>query len=192
MYSKKQNLVIGFHGCDESVLYNLLNHKSEMFRSQNDYDWLGPGMYFWQENLLRAHQWAQDNRRQPAVLGALIDLGECLDFVDSDYIKLLLPAYKTLKAEVKTAGTMMPKNTLSPDRKLRKLDCAVIKKIHEHREWTAQSPYDTVRGVFWEGKKVYPTSGFKEKNHIQICVYNPNSIKALFIPRVKTIDWRIP
>lgn len=43
--------------------------------------------------------------------------------------------------------------------------------------------YDSVRGVFWEGKPLYPNAGFAEKNHIQICVCNPNCIKGYFLPR---------
>ncbi|TSA32147.1 MAG: hypothetical protein D4R64_16610 [Porphyromonadaceae bacterium] len=41
----------------------------------------------------------------------------------------------------------------------------------------------SVRGVFFEGKELYPNSGFREKNHIQICVRNPNCIKGYFLPR---------
>ena len=37
--------------------------------------------------------------------------------------------------------------------------------------------------IFWEGKPLYPNAGFAEKNHIQICVCNPNCIKGYFLPR---------
>ena len=40
-----------------------------------------------------------------------------------------------------------------------------------------------MRGVFWEGEDLYENAGFKEKNHIQICVRNSNCIKGFFIPR---------
>jgi len=40
-----------------------------------------------------------------------------------------------------------------------------------------------VKGVFWEGHSLYPNAGFAEKNHIQICVCNPNCIKGYFLPR---------
>ena len=43
--------------------------------------------------------------------------------------------------------------------------------------------YDSVRGVFWEGDDLYPGAGFKEKNHIQIAIINPNCIKGFFLPR---------
>jgi len=36
----------------------------------------------------------------------------------------------------------------------------------------------------WEN----PGAGFKEKNHIQICVRNRNCIKGYFLPREKAAD----
>ena len=35
----------------------------------------------------------------------------------------------------------------------------------------------------WLGNDLYPNAGFKEKNHIQIAIRNPNCIKGYFIPR---------
>ena len=42
--------------------------------------------------------------------------------------------------------------------------------------------FDSVRCAFWEGEELYPGAGFKEKNHIQICVRNHNCIKGYFRP----------
>lgn len=70
----------------------------------------------------------------------------------------------------------------------RKLDCAVIEGIHS----VHKKSFDTTRGVFWEGDFPYKTAGFREKNHIQICVRNPNCIKGYFIPRDEDLDWLMP
>lgn len=43
-------------------------------------------------------------------------------------------------------------------------------------------PFDSVRGIFFEGDSVYPQSCFYEKTHIQICITNPNCIKGYFSP----------
>jgi hypothetical protein len=40
--------------------------------------------------------------------------------------------------------------------------------------------FDSVGGVFVEGKELYPSAGFREKNHIQLCIRNPNCIKGYF------------
>ena len=50
LYSRRANLVIGFHGCDRSVVEKVI--------STNDYDWLESGIYFWENNEERAWQWA--------------------------------------------------------------------------------------------------------------------------------------
>jgi hypothetical protein len=37
--------------------------------------------------------------------------------------------------------------------------------------------------VFTEGGPAFPGAGIQEKNHIQICIRNSNSIKGFFLPR---------
>ncbi len=65
----------------------------------------------------------------------------------------------------------------------RYLDCAVIESIHQFNKDKNKPEFDSVRGVFFEGNELYPNAGFKEKNHIQIALRNPNCIKGYFIPR---------
>ena len=90
LYSRRSNLIIGFHGCDKSVVEDVISGKTDLIASTNDYDWLGSGIYFWENNEERAWQWANDlakrknsQVRVPAVIGALIDLGYCFDLTDS-------------------------------------------------------------------------------------------------------------
>jgi hypothetical protein len=66
---------------------------------------------------------------------------------------------------------------------LRELDCAVIETLHKIRKDENLQMFDSVRGVFWEGRELYPNAGFREKDHIQICIRNPNCIKGFFYPR---------
>jgi hypothetical protein len=56
----------------------------------------------------------------------------------------------------------------------------------------ATKKFDSVRGVFWEGKELYPGAGFMERNHIQICLRNPNCIKGFFIPRAFDGKYELP
>lgn len=81
---------------------------------------------------------------------------------------------------------------LLPEFLIRKLDCAVIQTAHQISKQAVGSSYDSVRGVFWEGKPLYKGAGFKEKNHIQICVCNPNCIKGYFRPRKMNVGFRNP
>jgi hypothetical protein len=85
MYASLPNFIIGFHGCDKSVAGDVINGNTTLIASQNDYDWLGHGIYFWENNPNRAFEYAQmlkDNPgrtkgmvNKPAVVGAIIDLG---------------------------------------------------------------------------------------------------------------------
>lgn len=43
LYSTRPSLVLGFHGCDQSVVDKVIAGKEELLASNNDYDWLGPG-----------------------------------------------------------------------------------------------------------------------------------------------------
>ncbi|HEV9036455.1 MAG TPA: hypothetical protein VGQ51_07545 [Puia sp.] len=55
-----------------------------------------------------------------------------------------------------------------------------------HRARHGEPPFDSVRGVFVEGRELYPGAGFQDKNHIQICIRNPNCIRSFFLPRRET------
>ena len=79
LYSRRSNLIIGFHGCDESVVRKVVNGEEDLIPSTNDYDWLGNGIYFWENNEARALQWATElskrkgsSIKKPAVVGAII------------------------------------------------------------------------------------------------------------------------
>jgi len=99
LYSKRSNLVLGFHGCDQSVVDKVLTGSEMLIESTNDYDWLGHGVYFWENNKERAFEFAQVNSKRinsniinPAVIGAVIDLGYCMDLIDSEFLNELKEA----------------------------------------------------------------------------------------------------
>ena len=202
LYSRRSNLVIGFHGCDQSVVEKVIAGKTELLASTNDYDWLGSGIYFWENNEERAWQWATELSKRsnssiktPAVIGAVIDLGYCFDLTDSSYLQELKNAYDVLKETCHNLDKELPKNKPignSDELLLRRLDCSVVQTALELNKKANVHPYDSVKGVFWEGQELYPNAGFREKNHIQICVCNPNCIKGYFLPREINQDYPNP
>lgn len=128
---------------------------------------------------------------KPAVLGAVIDLNYCLNLFDSASLLLVKQSYELLRIKAK----ILPENKKSRDNSdllLRKLDCAVIETLHAFNRANNYRPYDSVRGGFSEGQELYPNAGFKDKNHIQICVRNPNCIKGYFIPLEPIEDYVMP
>jgi hypothetical protein len=186
------SFVLGYHGCDETVAGRLL--AGEAFRSsQNDYDWLGPGIYFWEANPQRGLDFAIESMtrrgsriKKPAVVGAVVDLGDCLDLMTLVAIDMVGTAYESLAATLTEADEVLP---LNKDRLRRNLDCAVIQHLHSIYE--AQGGFlDTVRGVFVEGIEVYPGSAFDAKTHIQIAVRNPACVKGVFrVPEAHLQRW---
>lgn len=197
MYEKLPNLVLGFHGCDLNTYDNVLVKHQELKKSANSYDWLGNGIYFWENSFHRAYDWAEKRYGQEnaAVIGAVIDLGFCLNLTDYHSSDLLRRGYQLLKTRYETLGYELPKNgrrNKHDDVLLRDLDCAVIQQLHEYNLGKDGQTYDSVRGVFLEGKEVYPGAEVREKTHIQLCIVNPNCIKGLFSPREMIAGYRMP
>ena len=121
MYKKRDNLLFGFHGCDETICDALVSGKQRNLNfSENPYDWLGKGMYFWENDPGRAFEWAESlmRRRQnkhqkitkPAVLGAVICLGRCLDFLERENLRKLKEYYNTISEYFKKQGVNLPEN----------------------------------------------------------------------------------
>ena len=205
MYSSLPFFVLGFHGCDRSVCDTIVNGRDRLRPSVNDYDWLGNGIYFWENDPDRALQYATSLQKhpertkvriaEPAVLGAIIDVGHCLNLVQSKDLQVVRAAYELFRASQEMAKQPLPANkpiSEEGDLLLRKLDCAVIETLHAFNKENSRPAYDSVRGVFWEGSDLYPNAGFKEKNHIQICVRNVNCIKGYFTPLTADSAFPVP
>lgn len=200
MYSKLPNLILGFHGCDKTVCDKILNRNYLLTASENDYDWLGNGIYFWENNPSRALEYALELKKRgkiknEAVIGAVIDLGYCLNLLESRYLHVVKYGYEILCKKLEISGRSIPENKFGGskiDLLLRYLDCAVIEMVHQYNKENKEKDYDSVRGVFIEGNELYPNSGFKEKNHIKICIRNPNCIKGYFRVLETNNDYSLP
>ncbi len=193
MYGSPVSLILGFHGCDAPVGEKILSGKAELAASDNVYDWLGHGRYFWENNPNRAFEYAREIQkrprggkqaiREPFVLGAVIDPGHCLNLMESSALAALGKSYRLLQMLFEQQGKNLPENRPDPDTGdllYRPLDCAVIEMLHAINATEKCPAYDTVRGIFIEGEEVYPGAGFRKKNHVQICVRNPECIKGYF------------
>lgn len=193
MYSSRPAIVYGFHGIDESAAFKILNQQDDFRHSNNNYDWLGSGIYFWENNFDRAKKYAEQdsNRRhssikRPFVLGAVIELGNCLDLLDQKFNDFLKVAYAQLKADLEAEQKSIPINkgfgSSDFDFKARELDCAVIRYACALAEEAGQ-PFDSVRAAFIEGEPLYEGARFFSENHIQLAIINPDCIKGIFLPR---------
>lgn len=204
LYSKSGNYILGFHGCTQRVADILLGSDSPTFKkSTNDYDWLGHGMYFWENDPKRAMSFIREQvirvnsdknsskekkeeYKDITVVGAVIDLAHCLNLTEIASIEKVKKTYYYFVEKSKENNRELPKNRNSKDNHdllFRNLDCAVIEFLHAIQNSNSNlQPYDTVKGMFKEGEALYEGAGFLDKTHIQICVRNEHSIKGYFIP----------
>ena len=68
--------MLGFHGCHKDTYRTVITKGGSLKASTNTYDWLGNGIYFWENNYTRASEWAYNRYGDDgAVIGAVIDLG---------------------------------------------------------------------------------------------------------------------
>lgn len=198
LYQRVPGLVLGFHGCDKKVAEEVLSQQDKHLRtSENDYDWLGHGIYFWENDPLRAMEFAVEAKNNPrltrgrietpAVVGAVIDLGVCLNLMDRTGLQELAAAHNALASMFDKAERPLPVNA-GKERAARMLDCAVIEFAHAVRDKSDPNEgiptYDTVRGAFWEGGELFPGACIESKNHVQIAVRHPDTcILGYFRPR---------
>lgn len=182
--------ILGFHGTAKSVVRRVLTQSppGHLQVSKQPYDWLGPGVYFWEQDPERGLEWARQHRSaktrtQPAVLGAMIDLGLCLDLTTRTGLNEVHQAYLYYRDVMRILRLGMATNRMGQDMLLRELDCQVIICLHHLRKRRGLPPYDSIRAAFPEDRPLYEGAGFRAKNHIQLCIVNPQRcIKAYFKP----------
>ncbi len=179
--------IIGYHGCEAGVARRLL--AGGRFRaSTNDFDWLGTGFYFWEYGAERALAFAAEQirrrrrRARPAVVGAIVQLGNCFDLLDVRATDKLARAYSAWRVVTASCDGALPANAGGPPWfPLRKLDRAVLNWFLDRSE-ARRGRYDTVRAAFLEGTPVFDGSAILRETHIQIAVRNPGCILGVFRP----------
>ena len=121
------------------------------------------------------------------MVGAKINLGVCLDLLDTANTRLLGSWYVRFRYFIRQNGITMPKNrdahgSRRADKVLRFRDCAVIDYALSRLAQTERIAYQTVRGVFLEGGPAFPGSKIALKSHIQIAVRDSKCIWKFFRP----------
>lgn len=151
MYSQGAGITFGFHGCDETVARKIIHLKEPLLQSLNNYDWLGNGIYFWENSPSRALEFAKELKsknkiKTPCVVGSLIQLGNCLDLLDYEKLQYLKYGYEFLKSVFNENNKPLPQNRYinnSNEMLLRQLDCAVIEGIHKIRKSDKLQSFDS-------------------------------------------------
>jgi hypothetical protein len=177
---------------------------SSFVPSNKPYDWLGAGSYFWEADILRAYQWAVERRSSsPCVVGAVIELGNCLDLTTQIGVRAVKLAYVSYIDLQRRTDNPIPANRSakrnSNDIGLRLLDRAVIDHLHTLYKLASvidsgkTREFDTVRAMFPEGEPLYENAGFLEKTHVQIAVRKQEQVLGVFrVPAHQLAELGIP
>ena len=181
-----QRFVFGYHGCDASVAEHAIQTGHHLDPSENGYDWLGKGIYFWEHGPDRAMEWAKDKMKsgkikKPAVVGALIHLGKCFDLLDTQATSILPSAFEQFQQSLTAKGKQIPRNSEDLEKLRRERDCALLDYLMDLFA-KYRVPYQTVRGIFTEGPPAFEGSGIRLKSHVQIAVRDPSCIIGYFRP----------
>ena len=173
--------VVGYHGCRRDFADGLVAGRVNMEAwktSQNDYDWLGEGVYFWEHAPGRAWQWAREQYGdEGAVVAAAVRLGRCLDLADTAFTGLLQQSFDGTVDLYARQGWPLPKNG-GREFKLRKLDRLVIDRLTRATDRADGVHYQTVRCPFEEGDPVYDGGMIKAQSHVQIAVRDKRCIAS--------------
>ena len=156
--------VTGFHGTSTEPAARILR---EGFRpSDNDYDWLGEGVYLFQDAPARARLWGEQRTGGPvAVIRAEIELTDCIDLLDIRWHERLQEAYREYAQAMHDTGQELPRQTPGAHR----LDAAVIDYLVDVMDEEGVI-VRSVRSAFVEGEPLFPGSALHTLSHVQIAV----------------------
>lgn len=183
-------VVVGFHGTTreraESIVEGGFNEPSK-----HDWEWLGNGVYFWQDGPYRAQEWAWEwtverHGGEAAVVGATIKLerAKIIDLIDIEWCDWLKRFYQDyIRHHALHDKPFLRQDPKHPERKVwgrHPLDCLIINEAIIY--WRKKGETITaVRAAFEERGPVYPTSAFYERAHVQIAVRDLSVIRKTWV-----------
>jgi hypothetical protein len=179
-YLDYHRTVIGYHGTSAKIASALVD--GEPFKESNSVsEWLGTGVYFWEYAPKQAWWWAKHRRKisSPAVVGAMIRLGNCFDLLDWKNIDVLRKARSKMVESLVKGGLEIPENK----RIYKNLDCAVFNFLYDQTGEEGEPKIDSARGAYApieSQKRIWKASWICKDTHIQICVRNQNNILAVW------------
>lgn len=103
LYQTQPSFVLGFHGTEKALVDRCMaDGTKHLASSEGRYEWLGHGIYFWENDPQRGLEWATDGNakkkiQEPDIVGAVLDLGYCLDLTTRIGLDEVNAAYMLLK-----------------------------------------------------------------------------------------------
>jgi hypothetical protein len=169
-------VVRGYHGTSATEAAVIV--RDGFLPSDNDYDCLGYGVYFFEDGLVPARAWAERTHpSEPAVVQADVRLEDCMDLKDTlGWVPLLAQAHGEVVRVSREQGRALPRQTGAEHR----LDHAVMEFTVATLEREGIR-VRAVRGVFAEGPPAFPGSFLSEGSHVQVAVRDPDLISNVKI-----------
>ena len=178
--------VYGYHGTSRDKAQEIIERGFDF--STNDYDWLGTGVYFFQDAPVRALAWARERYPDdPAVVKSELRLENCIDLLDVGWYPIIRETYSMFVEEYRKANIPLPRQDPQKS-KAHRLDCAFFNYIVEKVFASRNVTIDSIRAVFNEGDRIYPSSAIFDRSHIQILIRDLSLIKKLDLIEEDRID----
>ena len=145
-----KHLVIGYHGTDSTASRAMRRDGFDKSRVESP-GWLGPGLYFWEQDEQKAWYWAATRKglRNAAVLRAQLDLSE-------DVLDLTTTKWKSAYAEFLSESAKLQQNLQQagiPKRSDDRFWLPVFMKAVANTEGIGD--WGAVRSVVLEGDRAY-------------------------------------
>lgn len=161
-------LVWGYHGTLRRHAEAILENGFEL--SQNPWDWLGDGVYFWQDAPHRAGTWGDEWARKEsndeiAVIRAKIRLEDCMDLLDTKWMEVVRDfgkAFATLHRWQATELRNKPGGQHD-------LDAAFFNYLVDSLGRQGVT-VNSIRAAIAEGDPILEDSPIRLKSHVQIAV----------------------
>ena len=171
--------LVGYHGTNIESARQIL--QTGFTPSRNNYDWLGKGVYFWQDAPYRAWNWAGEYCKKkggdPAVIRSLVRIrrNEFIDLLDysqdPNWTNFIRTAHQCLQQQT---SSRLPPNKRAIG--YHALDKLVLDTLVEDILKPIDINILAIRACFQEGEEIYPGSAIYNKSHIQIAVRDTGSI----------------
>ncbi len=170
---------IGYHGTTLSAAQSIVT--DGFLPSNSPWEWLGHGIYFWQDAPNRAREWARDWHARKgyegpiAVVAARIDLHAFVDLLDQVDMDLVSAYARKFEIRMAQLGSRL-KNKYPVHR----LDCAIFNFLTN----VLSSRGRAVRGyraACVEGKAITTDSPIYDRSHLQLAVIDQDAILEKWI-----------
>ena len=181
----------GYHGTSTEIADKLASGVEGFTVTRNEGDWLGPGVYFWQDAPARALFWAKRKFKDAAVVRAQINLTACLDLLElTDFLelKLVQDRFEEFERDSGVVYQQDPLKLLDGVMRIRSgrkkpfvndRDQAFLEFAIPLIEQSRGSKIKCIRAAFVYGRALNATSFLFDWAHVQICVFGDYASKLI-------------